>query len=494
MEYLDEALLKYSRSGVYPFHMPGHKRRGIPFADASGESSFKAQEVSSLEELTRMDITEIDGFDNLHHAVGILREAQQRAADLYGAEESFYLVNGSTCGILAAICASAPKKSRVLMARNCHKAVYHAVFLQELTAEYLYPVVTKEQLLGQITPQQVEEALKGSAGDVAAIIITSPTYEGILSDVAQIAEVAHRYGVPLIVDAAHGAHLGFGGGFAESPVKQGADAVIMSLHKTLPSFTQTALLHLCSERIDAGQIKKYLSIFETSSPSYVFMAGMDACIRMLQKERHRRFSRYRELLDGFYQKTGGLKQLHVMIREDLSAGEAYGWDDSKIVILSRHPVYGGAWLHQRLLEQYRLQAEMVSAHYVLLMTSIMDEPEGFGRLAAALEELDGWLVKNKAAEVEETPFTVAGLYQENKRAMQIYEVEDKNTEQINLAEAAGRVSADTIYLYPPGIPVLVPGEIITGEFIRGIHLCQKRGLLVEGSEMIGEDRINVVCL
>jgi arginine decarboxylase len=198
MRYLDQALETYGKSDVYPFHMPGHKRK-----------------VDWISDVYDIDITEIDGFDNLHHAEGILKEAQQRAADLYGSKHCYYLVNGSTCGILASICAAVGKRGKILVARNSHKAVYHALFLSELVAEYLYPAVTECGIQGQITPQQVEDALK-SDQEIAAVVITSPTYEGIISDIEGIAGIVHAYGIPLIVDSAHGAHLGFGGEFPEN--------------------------------------------------------------------------------------------------------------------------------------------------------------------------------------------------------------------------------------------------------------------------------------
>ena len=220
-----QQLISYGESDVYPFHMPGHKRRALPFPNPY-----------------TIDITEIDGFDNLHHAEGLIREAEERAAKLYGADRSYYLVNGSTCGLLAAICAAARRGDKVLAARNCHKAVYHAISMQGLAAEFLYPAITRGDLQGQITAAQVEEALTKHP-DIAVVILASPTYEGIVSDVAAIAACCHAHGAALIVDEAHGAHFGFGAGFPENAVRLGADAVIMSLHKTLPSFTQTALLH-----------------------------------------------------------------------------------------------------------------------------------------------------------------------------------------------------------------------------------------------------------
>lgn len=479
MPYLDELLEEYRVSGNYPFHMPGHKRRELEFPNPYG-----------------MDITEIDGFDNLHHAAGIIKEAQQRAADLYGAVRSFYLVNGSTCGILAAICAAVKKRERVLVARNCHKAVYHALELKELAAEYLYPPITVNGIQGQITAEQVRDAL--SMCDVSAVIITSPTYEGVISDVEGIAAAAHEKGIPLIVDAAHGAHLGFGAGFSENPVRQGADAVIMSLHKTLPSFTQTALLHLCSDRIPEKAVENYLDIFETSSPSYLLMAGMDACVRMLKENGRELFVAYREQLDYFYGRAKALKSIHVMKKEDLNEREAFDWDDSKFVIFVNEAEMSGQDLHRLLLDHYQLQMEMVSGNYVLGMTSIMDRREGYERLLCALSEIDRNFQNqtvtgvHKNGKIKISSGFIQRMYRKNCRVMQIYEAAEHGTEDVLFSEAEGKISAGYLYLYPPGIPLIVPGELICRELLENIKECRENGLRVEGNLVISSGRIKIV--
>ncbi len=465
--------------------MPGHKRRALPFPNPY-----------------TIDITEIDGFDNLHHAEGLIREAEERAAKLYGAGRSYYLVNGSTCGLLAAICAAARRGDKVLAARNCHKAVYHAISMQGLAAEFLYPAITRGDLQGQITAAQVEEALTKHP-DIAVVILTSPTYEGIVSDVAAIAACCHAHGAALIVDEAHGAHFGFGAGFPENAVRLGADAVIMSLHKTLPSFTQTALLHCNGTRIDPGRVARYLGVYETSSPSYLFMAGMDACIDLIREQGAELFAEYRRRLDAFYRDTADLTQLHVMRREDLCKEEAYDWDDSKLIIYAG--AMGGEALHQELLGHYHLQMEMVSADYVLGMTSLMDTDEGMRRLVTALHEIDE---KNRRmaephetaeenrkteldGEVPEAGFT-ARMYRENPRRMQIYQALDLPYREVPFDEAVGKMAADYVYLYPPGIPLIVPGEVITEEFIRHIRECRERKLNVEGQGNLAPGRIKIV--
>ena len=477
-----QQLISYGESDVYPFHMPGHKRRALPFPNPY-----------------TIDITEIDGFDNLHHAEGLIREAEERAAKLYGADRSYYLVNGSTCGLLAAICAAARRGDKVLAARNCHKAVYHAISMQGLAAEFLYPAITRGDLQGQITAAQVEEALTKHP-DIAVVILTSPTYEGIVSDVAAIAACCHAHGAALIVDEAHGAHFGFGAGFPENAVRLGADAVIMSLHKTLPSFTQTALLHCNGTRIDPGRVARYLGVYETSSPSYLFMAGMDACIDLIREQGAELFAEYRRRLDAFYRDTADLTQLHVMRREDLCKEEAYDWDDSKLIIYAG--AMGGEALHQELLGHYHLQMEMVSADYVLGMTSLMDTDEGMRRLVTALHEIDeknGRLVtalheteeKNGRLNAAEAGFT-ARMYRENPRRMQIYQALDLPYREVPFDEAVGKMAADYVYLYPPGIPLIVPGEVITEEFIRHIRECRERKLNVEGQGNLAPGRIKIV--
>ena len=238
--------------GMYPLHMPGHKRRiapaeGLPYA---------------------WDVTEVPGTDDLHDASGILADAMARTARLFGAKRTWYLVNGSTCGILAGIRALAPHGSTIVAARNCHKSVFHAAELGELDVRWSTPPVEPEfGVFGSVPPQTVERALN-EAPHARCVILTSPTYEGVVSDVAAIARICHARGVPLFVDEAHGAHLGLSPLFPGGALAAGADVVVQSAHKTLPSLTQTALLHIPEGSLaDENEISRQLGIFETSSPS-----------------------------------------------------------------------------------------------------------------------------------------------------------------------------------------------------------------------------------
>lgn len=459
---LDQKLKAYAQSNIYPWHMPGHKR--IPLDDGNPYE---------------IDITEIDGFDNLHDAKGILAEAQSRAAQLYGAQKSYYLVNGSTCGLLAAVCASCRRGGRILVARNCHHAVYHAISLWNLEADYLYPGMTDMGIAGDIQAAAVEEALQANTYD--AVLITSPTYDGVVSDIASIAGAVHSHGIPLIVDEAHGAHFGISGLFPESAVTRGADIVVQSMHKTLPSLTQTALLHLCSDRVQPREVERYLSYFETSSPSYVLMAGMERCIRKLATEGPLLYEAFYDRLRAFYEHTASLSRLRVMNPRDFG-GKCYGTDPSKLLIFTDRCPISGPQLYQMLLGEYGLQLEMASADYVLAMSGIMDTREAFERLEKALYGIDAGLpaCENDASGTGSRE--LGNLYAPVPVRMTIGEAEEasrRKREEVPPEAAAGRISAEFVYLYPPGIPILTPGEEILEKTIRDIENCRALGLDVQ---------------
>jgi arginine decarboxylase len=489
-----ERLTEYAGSDAYPFHMPGHKRREIPDGIPGG-----------FPDPYGIDITEIDGFDNLHHAEGILKDAMETAAAIYGADRSWYLVNGSTCGILSAVFATTENGGKILTARNCHKAVYHAICLNRLEAEYLYPEeITEFGINGGIRAEDVRKALEkdamrcaGNSGNVRgkitkiqAVLITSPTYEGVVSDIRAIADAAHEYGIPLIVDEAHGAHLEYADqchSFPKSALEYGADIVIQSLHKTLPCFTQTAILHVKGKLVDQDRISRYLSMFQTSSPSYLFMAGMERCIRYMDGDGRNEMVRYEKRLEHFMERMEGLQVLEVLDREICGKYRTVaGWDPSKIVVSTmRAEDFHGEELAETLRRKYHLEMEMTAPEYVIAMTSLMDTEEGFERLGTALLEIDGALRrrtesgrKEKAA--SETPEGLESKLSHPVRRTLICEAMDADTERTALQDTVGKVSAEFVYLYPPGIPIIAPGEVFTDAIVEKIMAYKAAGLLVQG--------------
>lgn len=462
MGRLYKKLEDYGKSDFYPFHMPGHKRNPLSVA-----GDFPVEQ----------DITEIDGFDNLHHPVDILKEAQREAARLYQVQESFYCVNGSTGAILAAVSAAVRKGGHLLMGRNCHKAVYHAAYLRDLKLSYIYPhEVSELGINGGISPAYVERYLSEHPS-VEAVLITSPTYDGIVSDVKKIAEIVHEHQIPLIVDEAHGAHFHFSDYFPVSAAELGADLVIHSLHKTLPSMTQTSLLHRCSDRVDRELLVRFLGIYQTSSPSYVLMASMDACMDKLKKDGRRMFAQYTENLEKARIRLSRCRNIRLENPEPDPSLGIFDRDRSKLILSTVHSTLNGRQLTEILREEFHLEMEMEAESYTLALTSVGDREEGFLRLCSAVEEID----RRESLKYKEAPVPrEKARYQELNQLMRISQAMDALTERVPLEEGIGRISAEFAYLYPPGIPLIVPGEQITGLFVKNMRRYLEQGFDFQG--------------
>lgn len=456
MKTIYDYLREYSRSDFYGMHMPGHKRN---------QSLIK--NVLPYE----LDITEIYGFDDLHHADGIIKQAEERAARLYHAEESHFLVNGSTVGILGAIFGVTEKGDKILVARNCHKSVYHAIFMNELEAVYLYPEYEEQLgLAGVIEPEKIEQALKMHP-DIKAVVIVSPTYDGVVSDVEKIARIVHACGKPLIVDEAHGAHFGFHPYFPQNANTNGADIVIHSVHKTLPSLTQTALLHINGDIVERERVRMYLHMLQSSSPSYILMASIDECMELLQEKSEEIFVQYVDNLRNVRLELGKLKYLQLV--------ETFVYDYSKIVISVKNANITSRELAKELRERYHLEIEMTAGNYILGMTSVGDSKEGLERFVRALKEIDKGL---KADLKESLPGKLpkAEIFCSSAKCL----VRKQGT-YARLEQCIGKVSMEYAYLYPPGIPIVVPGEVMTKEACGYLRQYRQLGFSVEGPKKEG---------
>ena len=552
-DLLISRLKRYAESDACPFHMPGHKRQ-------SGEG-MRAEFPNPF----AIDITEIDGFDNLHHPEGILRESMDWASGVYGTAKTWYLVNGSSCGILSAVSACVHPGGRILMSRNCHKSAYHSVILNQLKTDYVYPqILPGLWIQGGILAEDVEKMLQKNP-DTEAVLIVSPTYDGMVSDVQAIADVVHRYELPLIVDEAHGAHFPFGGeDFPVSAIDCGADLVIQSLHKTLPSLTQTAVLHLTREgekRVDLGRLERYLQIYQTSSPSYVMMASIESSIYEMEQSGREQMAVLAERLRRVYSRLEHLNYLRVALPYNLRKNGAegregqnvestecgenrrscslksragiYDMDPAKIVVscggcvriaentlereeqdcaqkrcgkeesqkiekrVSREKMTGeilGDWLRK----EYHIEMEMCGADYVVAIATSSDTEENFERLCTALEEIDRKIEREiereKCSEFEkeesesadrkemelEAEFDLRKKWELPEICMTPAKAVDAPWEELPLKACEGRISGEFVYLYPPGIPIIAPGEKIKREMLRQIFYYKKIGLPVQG--------------
>ncbi|MBO7217257.1 MAG: aminotransferase class V-fold PLP-dependent enzyme [Clostridia bacterium] len=429
--------------GVYPFHMPGHKRNPEFLRDCP-------------------DITEITGADDLHHSDGMLGALKSALSYFFDSTYTLISTAGSTPLIHTAITAAVKSKGNIYIARNCHKSVYNAVYLNSLNAGYIMPEIVDELgCYGAVSPSAVEAALNKVPTE--AVVITSPTYEGIVSDIKGIAEVCHRFGALLIVDAAHGAHLGLSEHFLSSARSEGADIVIESAHKTLPCLTGAAMLHICSRNIRREAVERAFSVYHTSSPSYPILASIQFAQRTLRRQGKELFRLQSDRLDDLY------RSCHVL--NALSLYTAENHDKSKIIINCSKSSTTGYALKKILLQDYKIECEMATKDYVLALSSVADTALGFDRLSYALTQIDQDLERFDF-ENESPTYPTPILKMPIRRAL------EAECEVIRPSDAIGRISAGYAYSYPPGIPIIAPGEVITAEILKTIRDAERWGAVI----------------
>lgn len=481
----------YSKENIVPMHMPGAKRN----------SELIGRYMDDMPAPYDIDITEIDGFDNMHNADGMIKKAFEKTAALYGADESLFLVNGSTAGNMAAICGVTDKGDSIIVARNCHISVYNAIILNELDANYVYPQYDDEYgYYKGISLREIKDTVEKNESmgkDIKAVVITSPTYEGNVSDIKNIAAYLHEHNIPLIVDEAHGAHFKFSCEFPQTAVEQGADIVINSVHKTLPSLTQTAVMHINYGYVNVSKVKRYWNIYQSTSPSYILMGSIDRCMSIIEKDGEYLFENYISKLKILRNKLGQLKNIKLIDSDDISK-IVIGCDNAKK-------------LYNILLNEYGIQLEMSSLKYAIAMTSIFDSAEYYDRFYNALCEIDRrynanninnsannnqnyaerYNIFNNTSSIKKADIKVNIADFKNEALMSIAKAlneGDKNGYDkimMNDSSLYGRISAKMVYVYPPGIPILCPGEIISENVVNIISKAIDNGLEVVGLELDG---------
>ena len=447
--------------------MPGHKRKAL------GDVEQNSQIDAVLDAVQAIDVTELPDTDDLHRPTGMIGQSLKELARVYETLASFYLVNGATCGILAGItaCAKLSGKKHILVARNCHSSVYNAVQLLELTPVYLDPCFTPEgqpHFYGGITMHDVKDLLEGLPrevrGDLCCAVLTSPTYEGIISDIQRIANVVHGFHIPLLVDEAHGAHLPFAG--KEAPVSSlylGADITVQSLHKTMPAPTQTALLHVQSEAL-VEPVQKYVSVYMTSSPSYPMMLSMERAVALADENRAD-FSTFYENIAGLRERVRALNSIRLYDAADAVDAGAYDYDASRLVICAetagKTRIPGSALLS--LLQSEKIECEMAGPDYVVLIATVCDGAEDMRKLYSVLEDLDKRLSAGEAIPQQDADFA-------------------QDTEQlIAQAEAMlGKVAQQNIYAYPPGSYIVTVGETVTEKAVGEMKRLLRSGICLYG--------------
>ncbi len=470
------------------FHMPGHKGRSSLYEEAGY--------AELLKEAAAWDITEIPGADSLFSPRGALRNVMDNYAELYGVRHTELLVNGSSAGIIAGIISSVPVGGKLILGRNSHHSAFSALRLGGINPVYIRPETDPDyNIAAEISPYELEAACEENP-DASAVLITSPNYCGMLSDIGVLADVAHDHGMLIIVDQAHGAHLKFFDYYAKALRDEGAyiphpkhaaeslgaDIVINSTHKTLLSFTGSGILNICSDSVDINAVSEALRMVQTTSPSYLLMASLDINEKIMRKKWRDITGAWIEDLRGFYKGASRINGLTIVTGsgakgsgsqdEDVFALYRYreGPDPTKINISMSELGLSGERLDKEL--RYRgIISEMVHGEYVLLMTGAGNTRSDYEKLLDALEDIaSGYGV---GVPVDRTPRS----FEDIKLAYADVPVEG---EYVPLYEAVGRVLYDPIVTYPPGTPIACPGEVLTMEVISHISDILEDGEFITG--------------
>jgi len=399
-------------------------------------------------------MSEIPGLDNLHHAESAIRFDQERIASIYGADACLFSVNGSTAGIIAAICAACGEDEPVIMARNCHISAFNGLVFSGARPIYIYPDETPFGLYGGINPGHLKHMMEINP-ECHAVFITSPTYEGFVSDIKTISEYVHDRGGLLIVDEAHGAHFPFHNIFPEPAIRLGADIVITSPHKTLPALTQAALVLIKGRGADMERMKFFMRACQTSSPSYIIMSVIDYIYNFICQNEEL-FNSYAGTLLSARKDLAGLTSFGLVGEEILNTASVYALDLSKILFICKGQLTGTE-LERRLAEEYKVQLEMSAEHFALALTSAADTGKGFGRLIKGMKDID----TASTYDADKMPGHINGSFHCAQTCMTPRQALFSKYEQTVLTDSAGRISADFICAYPPGIPILAPGELIS---------------------------------
>ncbi|WP_323053845.1 aminotransferase class I/II-fold pyridoxal phosphate-dependent enzyme [Thermomicrobium sp. 4228-Ro] len=471
-----ERWLTYLEEGVVPFSTPGHKQgRGAPpeFTDAFGARALA------------LDIPHDGGTYETHLAVDPLDEAEQLAAALWGARDAVFLVNGSTTGNLAALLTLSQPGRPVIVTRAMHKSLLAGLVLSGARPVYVVPELHGESgLLLDIAPEAVEQALQAYP-DATAVMIVSPTYTGVTSDIARLAVICHQHGVPLFVDEAWGPHLPFHPALPPAAIPSGADLAVTSLHKLAGALTQTAILLVGGDLVDTARLRAAVAMVQTTSPAAFLYASLDATRRRLALEGEGLLARTLELAERARGALASIPGLQVIGPEIVSGRPGAGFDRTRLVVDVQGIGLTGLEAKRRLRRDHGIAAEMADLVSVVCLLTVGDTPETIDALVRAFAALAAeqrahrcsYDVRELGALLRATGPVVAGAPQ----VLTPREAYFAPVERVPLTAAAGRIAAEPITPYPPGIPVVAPGEAIRPEVVEFLQAGIAAGMRFNGA-------------
>ncbi len=464
-------MVALAESRKVSFHTPGHKSgKGI----STRFRKFVGPKIFSI------DLTTLDEVDSLQKPRGVIKEAQELAARAYGADRSYFLLNGTTGGNHAMLLATCNPGDKVLVARNAHKSVLAGLILCGAKPVFFRPEVDESlKVTLNVTFEVAKETIDQNP-DARAIFLTSPNYYGICTDSKRIASYAHDRGMVVLVDEAHGPHLSFHPDLPPSALQSGADLCVQSTHKIIGGMTQASMLHAKGGRVDMTILTNVLKFVQTTSPSYILMASLDLARMQMATEGEKLLEKTIRLSEEARNKIRKIPGIQCFSREDLASSlfsKTMDVDVTKLTITVKDLGLSGFKASQILNNEYGIQVEMADPYHLLVIVSIGDRRDDLVRLVEALRKLS----QTRQSGSSSVPAVDIGLPLFDHRAvMTPRDAFFIDPEYIPLASSPGRVSSEIVTVYPPGIPLLVPGEVIVPEVVSYIEKMKVLGATVDG--------------
>jgi len=467
------AINNYVISKTIPFHTPGHKQ---------GKGMHSRLENILGRDTVARDLAMMPDLDDLHEPHGCIKAAQDLAAELYGADHSFFVVNGTTGGIYAMILAIAGPRDKIIIPRNAHRSIIGGVILSGAVPVFMNPEIDFDLGLAMgVTPATVTQALDQHP-DAKGVLIINPTYYGVATDLRSIVDIVHQRNIPVVVDEAHGPHLHFSGRLPLQALDAGADICAQSTHKIIGAMTQCSMVHCREGRINVPRLKAMLQLVQSTSPNYILMASLDVARMQMAVEGRQLIGRAVELSDWLRGEINKIPGLYCFGEERLGKPGVYGLDPTKVTVTVKGLGLKGAEAERILRQEYNVQAELSDIYNVLFLITIGDGEEEARALLAALSQLAlNHSGKSDFSTVHEF-YSSAGYPATPEQVLSPRQALFGRTKKVPFEQAAGRICAEIITFYPPGIPLLCPGERISEDVIEYCGRLQEAGLHISGPE------------
>lgn len=463
---LNEAIIKHIKKGIYPFHVPGHK----------------GGKLLNIDKPFQSDLTEIPGLDNLYEPSGAILESQNLMAELFGSDECFFSINGGSAGIIAAIMALCNEDGKIIMQRNSHVSAYNGLVLSGTNPVFVYPEIMPEyDIAGGINVAEIKNAILEN-DNVQAIFISNPTYEGFTSNIEEIIRIAHDNDIPIIIDEAHGSHFKFNSDLPKSGVEYKADLVIQCHHKTLGVMGQGAVIHLCGKRVSPIKFKMMLNLIQTTSPSYLIMSSIDISRKKLENIGINYIFELISNIQKLRKKLSGLNNFKLLGKELIGKYSIYDIDISRLTFAITNFKTDSYSISKILFKKYKFQLELVSEKHFIAVTTIADSKTNLDEFATALIEIDNEISSSKLSKntnINNSSMLEAVMNNKPTALLKPRVAAMYKHTHVSLSSALNRVSGSFVFIYPPGIPILSPGESISQGVIDLIkkYISDKRNII-----------------